>query len=889
MSSHGISQLQKIGQEMRSFRTTLDSAGRAKILNWLVTVNPSFNHNQALDLHQGGTCKWVVKSGEWRRWKRGVKTENLETSRGIWIHGIPGAGKTILASFLATAMARIADGEDDDDDEEEIESCRIQGWLSWAMEVYDKDDKTERSLLNTWLSQAVTAYDQGADTAAYDLYDILTPARVQELLSRITKEMSDDDSVDKDGMMETATNIMWLYFATAVYDGDDDNDDKMKHERMRIKTSLLTGMKSSVDAEQTWIPCLSTIPYTVERDVSAEVGLPKLAVYYYCQHARNHEEISHFLAWLLSQMCRKAEEVPRNISNLFESDCRPQSDHLIDAIKIMAPRFSRILVSVDAVDESQKREALAEFLRRLATDQEFQCFHIVVTSRKEADIERYLGGFISLSMSNPLVDHDIALYIKDQIQTDRALQRFSSKLRAGIQDSLSSRANGMFRLAVCQLGVLKKIPVESAAWKALDQLPETLDETYERILADVPLEWTHIVKRALCLLICISVVGVEELITFASIGDSHCDDSMDTTEEDMTCEPSEEAFLEVMSCLISTTSGPTTHVRLAHYTIKEYLGSPRIVQSSASFFYLPASEAMSHSVKTMFRAIIHGSRKDESWQRFQSYCDDELLDLVKIADTVVASDKQLTALVIESMDPRMPFFCGALTISSYNKYAEPMKDGFSEQPDAGILVNLISEDLYAITTAVLLQHTAAEATRICLFEVESWNNITVVGWLAESHRNQYLHLALERCGAQINNHRQSLLICAMANFRKFDDANQTLKTLISANVSVNPGGVRVTPLQLAVWQLRVAVIETLLDNGADPNAVGQPDGWTLKQLRHFEGGMTPLSKTRMMRSLTNVDTWFNTARSDADKIEELLVNAGGCESCEWLVRDHKMH
>ncbi|KAK7421144.1 hypothetical protein QQZ08_010074 [Neonectria magnoliae] len=120
-----------------------------------------------------------------------------------------------------------------------------------------------------------------------------------------------------------------------------------------------------------------------------EITLPKIAVYYYCHHARNHDEMGHFLAWLLSQLCRKAEDIPESICNLFKRDCRPHLNHLIDAIKLVATRFSSILISIDAVDESRRRETLAEFVKRLATDNEFGRFHVIVTSRKEADIQRH--------------------------------------------------------------------------------------------------------------------------------------------------------------------------------------------------------------------------------------------------------------------------------------------------------------------------------------------------------------------------------------------------------------------------------------------------------------------------------------------------------------------
>jgi len=60
---------------------------------WLERTNPSDIHDRARRLYAEGTNIWILQSEEWRRWVR-------QQDQFIWIHGIPGAGKTLLLSHL---------------------------------------------------------------------------------------------------------------------------------------------------------------------------------------------------------------------------------------------------------------------------------------------------------------------------------------------------------------------------------------------------------------------------------------------------------------------------------------------------------------------------------------------------------------------------------------------------------------------------------------------------------------------------------------------------------------------------------------------------------------------------------------------------------------------
>jgi hypothetical protein len=74
-----------------------------KIYKWLEKVNPSRNHNDAKRLIQKNTGLWIFEAAEWKSW-----ADAKSQSRLFWVHGIPGAGKTILAHTMIERVRPLA-------------------------------------------------------------------------------------------------------------------------------------------------------------------------------------------------------------------------------------------------------------------------------------------------------------------------------------------------------------------------------------------------------------------------------------------------------------------------------------------------------------------------------------------------------------------------------------------------------------------------------------------------------------------------------------------------------------------------------------------------------------------------------------------------------------
>jgi hypothetical protein len=64
-----------------------------EIYRWLSPLDPSTNFNKALQQRQEGTGLWLLQSSLFKKW-------HSQQHSFLWLHGIPGCGKTILSSTI---------------------------------------------------------------------------------------------------------------------------------------------------------------------------------------------------------------------------------------------------------------------------------------------------------------------------------------------------------------------------------------------------------------------------------------------------------------------------------------------------------------------------------------------------------------------------------------------------------------------------------------------------------------------------------------------------------------------------------------------------------------------------------------------------------------------
>jgi ankyrin repeat protein len=138
-----------------------------------------------------------------------------------------------------------------------------------------------------------------------------------------------------------------------------------------------------------------------------------------------------------------------------------------------------------------------------------------------------------------------------------------------------------FRWVFCQLDALRHcFPPNLRQY--LNELPETLDETYDRILKGISKAQKDNGHRLLqCLTVAVRPLLVEELAELLAFDfQASTSGGIPTFKEDWRWDDEEEAVLSTCSSLIAIVrNGGSRVVQFTHFSVKEYLTSPRLAQS----------------------------------------------------------------------------------------------------------------------------------------------------------------------------------------------------------------------------------------------------------------------------------------------------------------------
>ncbi|KAK8055165.1 ankyrin [Apiospora rasikravindrae] len=329
--------------------------------------------------------------------------------------------------------------------------------------------------------------------------------------------------------------------------------------------------------------------------------------FFFCDYKKpDTQSLVNILSSIALQLALQKEEAFTYLQEYFnqlhpENGLPRQAEpkQLIEAIQAMSQVFEKSYIIVDALDECvlDSREVV-HGLAELA--QTAHRTSIGLFSREDTEISIVLGPHFE-SFEIEARREDLERYICSQMNLRPALanlQHEDAEEARLIRQQLLSKANGMFRWVSCQLDSLEYLG-KLGRKKALESLPPTLNESYDRILQKALLRKRNklsleIVRRTLHWL-CYDKYGltIAQLCEALSVSlqyDHLIADGDGLVEED-------EVAGYCSSLIRKTEDGE--RFELAHFTVEEYLYAIDPASSVGAFAFTESEAARTMTLASL--------------------------------------------------------------------------------------------------------------------------------------------------------------------------------------------------------------------------------------------------------------------------------------------------
>ena len=384
-----------------------------------------------------------------------------------------------------------------------------------------------------------------------------------------------------------------------------------------------------------------------------------------------------------------------------------------------------------------------------------------------------------------------------------------------------------FRWVFCQLDALQHcIPPNLRQY--LNELPDTLDETYDRILKGINKAQKDNAHRLLqCLTVAVRPLLVEELAELLAFDfQASTEGGIPTLKEDWRWDDKEEAVLSTCSSLITIIPRDDSQVvQFSHFSVKEYLTSSRLARSThadVSRFRIDLEPAHTIIAQSCLATLL---RLDEPTGNGYA----KVSPLVKYAAQHWVDHAQFEKVsfrVQDGMDDLFdhskPHFAAWLRVHNIDKrwieFSPMFRDG-----DGSPLYYAAFCGFYDLAERLITKHP--EQVNAC----GGRNRFPLPAALYKRH----FHVAnlLYRHGAVVDvqsDYRRTPLYVASYNGQV-----DIIRWLLSHGADVDAcDSLGSTPLMEATRLMRFEVVQVLFDHHADINL---QDGWGRTSLYSFLG------------------------------------------------------
>ncbi|KIW22478.1 uncharacterized protein PV07_12362 [Cladophialophora immunda] len=353
------------------------------------------------------------------------------------------------------------------------------------------------------------------------------------------------------------------------------------------------------------ILCVSTVfgAYNLIKHLQQHVTDKSIVLYYFSDYRSvKSQQTRTVIQTLLADLGRQSNQV---LEILEASTRRYRKENLACSLQVVTEiliqclaLYQEVHVVIDALDESGNRPELIQLL--LSLQSKSQATNLFLTSRDEYDIRDMLGHVEQISVDSSDmtsdIDHFIQHTVKELINNGRLKLR-DKTLRETIAQRLGDEADGMFQYVKCQLDTLSQCISDRAIIIMLENLPSSLDQTYVRALERLKTTFPDTIGLITWIFCCI--VHSTRPLSLAELSQPV---SFDVKRGmfDCTAVPTDPHDLFRYSGGLFRFSDAKGTLSLVHFSVKEFLQSERICETSARDFYMGGDTAHLH----MFRACL---------------------------------------------------------------------------------------------------------------------------------------------------------------------------------------------------------------------------------------------------------------------------------------------
>jgi ankyrin repeat protein len=558
---------------------------------------------------------------------------------------------------------------------------------------------------------------------------------------------------------------------------------------------------------------------------------------------------------------------------------QPTRELLCKTLSKMIGQVKEVWIILDALDECRTRigsptEGLLSWIRDLL-ESEQRNVHLLVTSRPEPDIKSEVGELAHdddiVPLQSDLITDDIRAYVHTRIREGNGLKRWRSQpeVQDEIETQIIKQADGMFRLAACQLDALENCVEYRTLQNTLASLPNTLDETYSRILHSIPSEYKLNATRILQFLTYserpLRIEEAADAIAVDTEGSHYFNPRYRMPD------PREiTRFCSSLVVLVSTTQDSydkdeeVVVLQLAHFSVKEYLTSERLDKDVAHSFQEVTAKA---SIATVCLAyLLHL---------------DQNIQIEKIRGTFPLAQYSAKywmdhAVVAEAKDGKLQGFIEKLFCHHRNSYWNCYS---LYQPDRPWYLGDEGNSLPSNAQANIRSlGRAFPPPPMCNAPMGRENPAPALYYASFGGLVNAVQYILSQ-GADVN--AQGGKYATALQAASFRGHEKAAKLLLKAGADVNAhGGEYVTALYAASDSGHEKIVELLLKAGANANAHGEKDGTALYAAS--DSGHEKIVEL-LLKSGADVNTQggrYDTAPSYAaslrghERVVELLLKAG---------------